>query len=66
VDLIRRDEEELGLGVDELANQPRAGDAVYLDVLAGDPFHIGLQGSFPKLEASGKLSYSSSRSKSSS
>ena len=38
-DLIGGNEQELGLWVDELADEPRTGDAVHLDVLTGDPFH---------------------------
>ncbi len=37
--LVGRDEEELCLGVDELRDQPGAGDSVHLDMGAGDPFH---------------------------
>jgi len=37
--LIGGDVEDLGVGVDELAYQPRAGDAVGLRSGAGNPFH---------------------------
>jgi hypothetical protein len=39
VDLDLRDEQELGVAVDEAGDQPRAGDAVHVDMGAGDPFH---------------------------
>src|SRR5437868_10034373 len=41
LDLVGRDEQELGLRVHELADQPRAGDAVHLDALTGYPLHDG-------------------------
>jgi hypothetical protein len=37
--LVARHVEELGFLVDEPGDQPRAGDAVDLRPLAGDPFH---------------------------
>jgi hypothetical protein len=37
--LIARDEQELGLRVDESADQPGAGDPVDVGVLSGDPLH---------------------------
>src|SRR5262249_34430490 len=36
---VGRDENELRVPVDEFFDEPRAGDSVDLDVLAGDPFH---------------------------
>ena len=39
-DFIGRDEEEFGVRIDELLDQPRARDSVYLHVLSGDPFHL--------------------------
>src|SRR5262249_7789286 len=38
-DLVARDEEELGLGVDELPEEPGASDAIDLDLLPRDPAH---------------------------
>src|SRR5260370_40163322 len=38
-DLVRRDEEKLSLGVDEPADQPRAGDSVDVRVLPRYPLH---------------------------
>src|SRR5260221_9485758 len=37
--LVGRDENELRVPVDEFLDEPWAGDAVDLDVLARDPFH---------------------------
>src|SRR5450759_552829 len=37
--LVGRDIDDLGIGVDEHADEPRAGDPVGLGVFAGDPFH---------------------------
>src|SRR5262249_3797110 len=37
--LVGRREDELRLAIDEFADEPRAGDAVYLYALAGDPLH---------------------------
>src|SRR5262245_23842455 len=37
--LLRRHKYELGVLIDELLDEPRAGDAIYLDLFAGDPFH---------------------------
>ena len=39
--LFARDEKKIRLRVDELADEPGAGDPVDLDPLAGDPFHAG-------------------------
>jgi hypothetical protein len=38
-DLVGGHVRDLGVGVDEAANKPRAGDAVGLETLAGDPIH---------------------------
>src|SRR4051812_3053899 len=36
---FRRHEQKLGGRVDELADEPGAGDSILLDALAGDPLH---------------------------
>src|SRR5207249_3404657 len=39
-DFVGRDVEKLGLGVDEVLDQPRAGDSVRLRAFTGDPAHV--------------------------
>jgi hypothetical protein len=39
--LLRRDVEDLGIGIDEPANQPGTRDAVGLGAGAGNPLHDG-------------------------
>jgi len=39
LDLTGGDEQELGIAVDEAGDQPRAGDAVHMDMRTGDPQH---------------------------
>ena len=34
--------EDLGVGIDEAADEPGAGDAVGLGAGAGDPFHVSV------------------------
>ena len=36
---IVRQEHELGLSIDKLLDEPRAGDPIYFNFLASDPFH---------------------------
>ena len=36
---VVRKKNKLGIGVDEISDQPRARDAVYFNFLASDPFH---------------------------
>src|SRR5262249_35164995 len=43
-DLVGGDVEDLGIGVDELGDQPGAGDPVGLGPGAGDPLHDGSWG----------------------
>jgi Predicted membrane protein len=42
---VVRKKNKLGIGVDEISDQPRARDAVYFNFLASDPFH-GLDSRF--------------------
>ena len=39
-DLVGRHEQELRIRIHELANEPRAGDAIHFHVLTGDPLHV--------------------------
>ena len=39
-DIVAGDVEDLGVGIDEPADQPRAGDAVGLGTGTGDPLHV--------------------------
>ncbi len=39
--LARPDENKLGLRVNELLDEPRAGDSVHFDCFARNPFHSG-------------------------
>src|SRR5262249_54000497 len=53
-DPFDRDKEKLRRWINELANQPRAGDTINFDMFTSDPFHNGLLLiSLPK-EAPGK------------
>ena len=36
---VARQKNKLGIGIDEISDQPRARDAVYFNFLASDPFH---------------------------
>ena len=42
---VARQKNKLGIGIDEISDQPRARDAVYFNFLASDPFH-GLASEF--------------------
>jgi hypothetical protein len=39
VDLDLGDKQEFGVAIDEAGDQPRAGDAINMNVRTGDPFH---------------------------